>query len=49
MHEGWLYLAVVLALFSRKIVDWAMQSLMTKQVVLDALLMVFEGENQLTK
>lgn len=39
-HEGWLYLAVVLDLFSRKIVGWSMQSLMTKQIVLDALLMV---------
>jgi putative transposase len=38
-HEGWLYLAVVLDLFSRKIVGWSMQSLMTKQLVLDALLM----------
>jgi putative transposase len=38
-HEGWLYLAVVLDLFSRKIVGWSMQSLMTKQIVLDALLM----------
>ncbi len=38
-HEGWPYLAVVLDLFSRKIVGWSMQSLMTKQIVLDALLM----------
>jgi len=39
MHEGWLYLAIALGLFSRKIEDWSMQSLMTKQIVVDALLM----------
>lgn len=38
-HEGWLYLAVVLDLFSRKVIGWSMQSMMTKQLVLDALLM----------
>ncbi len=38
-HEGWLYLAVVVDLFSRKVIGWSMQSLMTKQIVLDALLM----------
>jgi len=37
--EGWLYLAVVLDLFSRRIVGWSMQSTMTAQLVLDALLM----------
>ena len=38
-HEGWLYLAVVVDLFSRRVIGWSMQSLMTKQIVLDALLM----------
>ena len=37
--EGWLYLAVVLDLFSRRIVGWSMQPTMTAQLVLDALLM----------
>lgn len=38
-HEGWLYVAVVLDLFSRRVVGWAMQSSMTSQLVTDALLM----------
>jgi putative transposase len=37
--EGWLYLAVVLDLFSRRIVGWSMQPTMSAQLVLDALLM----------
>jgi len=38
-HEGWLYLAIVLDLFSRKIVGWSMKSQMTSDLVLDALIM----------
>ena len=38
-HEGWLYLAVVLDLFSRRVVGWSMQSRITKELALDALLM----------
>jgi len=38
-HEGWLYLAVVVDLFARKITGWSMQPRMTKEVVLNALLM----------
>ena len=37
--EGWLYVAVVLDLFSRKAVGWSMSSEMSAQLVLDALLM----------
>jgi putative transposase len=37
--EGWLYVAVVLDLFSRKIVGWSMSTTMTAQLVLDALIM----------
>lgn len=37
--EGWLYLAVVLDLFSRMIVGWSMQSRMTSELVTDALVM----------
>ena len=37
--EGWLYLAVVLDLFSRRIVGWAMKPEMTAQLVMDALVM----------
>lgn len=38
-HEGWLYLAVVLDLFSRQIVGWSMQSRIDRELVLSALLM----------
>lgn len=38
-HEGWLFVAAVLDLFSRRIVGWAMQESMTSQLVTDALLM----------
>ncbi len=35
--EGWLYLAAVLGLFSRKIVGWSMSDRMTAALVCDAL------------
>jgi len=38
-HEGWLYLAVILDLFSRKIIGWSMSEGMEKQLVIDAFLM----------
>jgi transposase InsO family protein len=34
--EGWLYLAVILDLFSRAIVGWSMQKRMTKTLVMEA-------------
>lgn len=37
--EGWLYVAVVLDLYSRRAVGWSMQSEMTSQLVTDALMM----------
>jgi putative transposase len=37
--EGWLYVAVVLDLFSRRVVGWSMSPSMTSQLVIDALLM----------
>jgi len=37
--QGWLYLAVVLDLYSRAIVGWAMHKRMTVQLVRDALTM----------
>ena len=37
--EGWLYLAVVMDLFSRKVVGWAVAPHIRKELVLDALLM----------
>ena len=38
-HEGWLYLAVVIDLYSRKVVGWSMHSRMPTSLVLNALLM----------
>lgn len=38
-YEGWLYLTVVLDLYSRRVVDWAMGSSMATELVLDALMM----------
>lgn len=38
-REGWLFLAVVLDLFSRRVVGWSMQPSMTAQLVTDALTM----------
>lgn len=38
-QEGWLYLAVVIDLFSRKVVGWSMSSRMTASLVCDALRM----------
>ena len=37
--EGWLYLAVVIDLFSRQVVGWSMQPRMQTDLVLNALLM----------
>jgi len=38
-YEGWLYLAAVMDLFSRKIVGWAMGPNLKAELVLDALIM----------
>ena len=38
-HEGWLYLAVVLDLFSRQIIGWSMQPRIDRELVVSALLM----------
>lgn len=36
--EGWLYLAVVMDLFSRKIIGWAVASTLRRELVLDAVI-----------
>jgi len=38
-HEGWLYLAVIIDLYSRRVIGWSMQSRMQMDLVLSALLM----------
>jgi putative transposase len=37
--EGWLYVAAVIDLFSRRVVGWSMSASMTTQLVTDALMM----------
>ena len=39
--QGWLYLAVILDLFSRKVVGWAMSNRINAQLVVDALRMAY--------
>lgn len=41
--EGWLYLAVVLDLFSRRVVGWSLQASLHKELVLNALDMAVQG------
>ena len=38
-QEGWLYLAVVIELYSRRVVGWCIDSRMTKSLVIRALMM----------
>jgi putative transposase len=38
-EEGWMYLAVVIDLYSRAVVGWSIQSTMSRQLVCDALMM----------
>ena len=38
-REGWLYLAVILDLFSRQVVGWSLNNRMSKKLIMDALLM----------
>lgn len=45
IHEDWLYLAVVVDLFSRKVIGWSMQPRMTKDIVLNSLLMAVWRRN----
>lgn len=42
--QGWLYLAVVLDLYSRKVIGWSMKPTLAKDIVLDALLIWRYGD-----
>lgn len=44
-HEGWLYLAVVLDLFSRQVIGWSMGARIDSELVLNALLMAIWRRN----
>ena len=39
--EGWMYLAVVIDLFSRQVVGWSMRNDMSREIVIDALRMAW--------
>ena len=39
--EGWLFLAVVIDLFSRQVVGWSLRADMTREIVIDALRMAW--------
>ena len=45
-REGWLYLAVVVDLFSRMVVGWSMAATMTSRLVVDALEMGLSDRRQ---
>lgn len=40
--EGWLYLAVIIDLYSRTVIGWSMSNRMTAQLACDALTMDWE-------
>lgn len=42
-QEGWLYLAVVIDLYSRKVVGWSMNNRMTKELIIKALNMAIQN------
>lgn len=42
-EKGWLYLAVIIDLYSRKVVGWSMSRWMSRHVVIDALRMAVEA------
>ena len=44
--EGWLYVAAVIDLFSRRVVGWSMSAAMTAQLVTDALVMAIWRRGQ---
>ncbi len=41
-HQGWLYLAIVMDLYSRRIIGWSMNRRMSRHLVIDALLMAID-------
>ena len=41
-REGWLYLAVVLDLYSRRVIAWGMESRLTQELATAALTMAVE-------
>jgi putative transposase len=48
-HEGWLYLSVVLDLFSRQVIGWSMQQRIDRELAINALLMAVWRRQPRTK
>ena len=44
-REGWLYLAVVIDLYSRMVVGWSIDKRMTKELVINALNVAIKRRN----
>jgi putative transposase len=44
--EGWLYLAVVLELYSRRVIGWTIAERMTATLVCDVLIMASKDANR---
>jgi putative transposase len=42
-NQGWLYLAVVIDLYSRRVVGWSMNQLIHRRIVIDALRMAIDA------
>lgn len=43
--EGWLYLSVIIDLYSRQAIGWSMSHRMEKQLVIQAVLMAYGKES----
>ncbi len=48
-NQGWLYLAVVIDLYSRKVVGWSMSSWMSRRIVIYALQMAIDARQPTSK
>lgn len=44
--EGWLYLAVVIDLFSRKVIGWSMSESMSRKLVIDSFMMAWNARGK---
>jgi len=44
-EKGWMYLAVVIDLYSRAVIGWSIQSTMSRQLICDALMMALWRRN----
>ena len=45
--EGWMYLATVIDLYSRRVIGWSVSHRMTRQLVCDAMMMAIEARSDI--